>query len=412
MKIDLENNLHFGILAGLLVLGSAFMIYYNFFYIAAPIAPTGNVISIQPSDSTNQYNTLQNPQAGTSLGGHNLLLQVPLDQTSTEREAFRIEFKKHSGEFTEIRPLYKEYIDTIGANGIIQVIKEEHPKCHYEGHELGKEIQERIGDIGTAIATCDNSCYSGCFHGVMMGAFSPKEAEAHEHEPGTSDDHEHVSLDEIKKSIPDVCFSDIGAITPGDCAHGVGHAIMYTSRFDIETAMDLCETFGEAGTTHYCATGAYMEHTTRRKEKDGIDSNFDPCDESSYPAACFFNKIGKPLSEHFSSENKGTIEGFANKCMELEGNYRLGCFYGMGNGFMTQFVLGKQSFDTVCNFGTDTDQKMCLHGALERMSKYHMNVAFKRCDILTGWKRDVCMAGAGGGMYNLHNKDFDNFGAE
>ena len=70
------------------------------------------------------------------------------------------------------RPLYEQYIDVIGANGILDGIERVWPKCHDQAHDLGKVIYERVQDIGRGLRVCADQCYSGCMHGVLMEAFS------------------------------------------------------------------------------------------------------------------------------------------------------------------------------------------------------------------------------------------------
>ena len=59
--------------------------------------------------------------------------------------------------------------------------------------------------------------------------------------------------------------SRLGArYSPGDCAHGVGHALMWLADYDVQPALDACKLFVEPPLAYYCATGAYMEYVTER----------------------------------------------------------------------------------------------------------------------------------------------------
>jgi hypothetical protein len=318
-------------------------------------------------------------------------LQVPLEKTVMKRAEFLSEFRNTNSDTA--RALYEKYIDVIGANGILHEIQTFMPKCHGAGHPLGMLIYHKLGKVGPALQTCQDGCNSGCMHGVLMEAFATDGP--HEHSPATPVNLEHDILPALKSSIPTICSTE--ALTdmynPGDCAHGVGHAVMYTVNYDILRAMEHCRLFDEYAMEYYCATGAYMEYVNTH---DPVDSKkqpfFYPCDTGEYPAACFRFKMVYIFRRHYAANSEqGEI---AEKCMALEGKYRLGCFHGIGNAHVGSIVRGQTSFSEICRYGTEQDQYMCIEGAVERMAKYHPEQAVQKCQKLDGWRKELCLEGA------------------
>ena len=139
------------------------------------------------------------------------------------------------------RPLYDEYIDVIGANGLLDGIEILWPKCHSQAHDAGKIIYSRANDIGQGLAICEDRCYSGCMHGVLMEAFSKYQ--------DPDDPEGHIDVEAMKPAMDELCYKNeqmLGDYSPGDCAHGVGHAMMFLTSYDIPTVCnDLNQQMGD-----------------------------------------------------------------------------------------------------------------------------------------------------------------------
>jgi len=191
----------------------------------------------------------------------------------------------------------------------------------------------------------------------------------------------------------------------GDCVHGIGHAMMYLNDYDIPSALEYCELLEKDSLKYYCATGAYMEYIANYDEEESkTKSLLYPCDKSDYPAACFRYKMFYVMLRQYQRD--GSLNEIVDACEQLEGKYRLGCFHGIGNALMEFIILDQLPFAKVCGFGTHDDQYMCIEGAIERMAKYHPNLALKQCEELSGWHKDLCIEGANRQMYSL-DKSFE-----
>jgi len=303
------------------------------------------------------------------------------------------------------RPLYEEYLNVIGANGILDGIQRVWPKCHSEAHDLGKVILARVRNIGESLRICADRCSSACMHGVLMEAFTESQERASR--------GGHVYLSTVRRLMNDVCYKNtemIASYSPGDCAHGVGHALMYLTGYNIPKAMRACAGFRDPAMKYYCATGAYMEYVTERDSEDAKSKSLlYPCDTYDYPAACSRYKMARVGRRHYLARKK-TGE-LISECKKLSGKFRLGCFHGLGNAHMGPIARGRISIKEVCLHGTEDDRFMCIEGAMERMAKYHEKRALVVCEQLEGKNKEACLTAVEHKMYYM-KKDFTLYVAE
>ncbi len=344
------------------------------------------------------------PVDGTAgeMGGNfgdeiSTVLFVDPATVTAERQAFIAELRTIPARASK-RELYEKYVPVIGANGVLEGITQLWPTCHSEAHDLGKVIQATINDIGTSLRVCRDGCYSGCMHGVLMEAFAGARTGAE------NDPERHVDVELVKTMLSDLCARNetmTAAYSPGDCAHGVGHALMVLSDYRIPETIRYCDGFGEDHLNYYCATGAYMEYVTERDAEDVATGKreFYPCDVGKYPAACARYKMVHVIPRNVKS--RAQIGPFLRKCAQLTGKYRVGCYHGAGNGFMGPIVQGKVTLLDVCGGATGDDRFACIEGAIERMVKYHPDLAKKTCATVQGSDRETCDDAIAHGMYNM-----------
>ncbi len=238
------------------------------------------------------------------------------------------------------RALVEKYLPVIGSNGVVDGIKIVWPKCHSEAHDLGKVIFARVRDVGKGLRICADECNSGCMHGVLMEAFTAI---------GKQSPH-HMDLAVLRPAIKDLCQRNpvmTASYSPGDCAHGIGHALMYLAGYDIPQAIKACAGNENTAMEYYCATGAYMEYVTERDSQDAKARSFlYPCDTYIYPAACARYKMVHVVRRHY--EAGGTTEALRQQCAALSGAVRLGCFHGLGNAHMPFIAAKKIGIRQVC----------------------------------------------------------------
>jgi hypothetical protein len=340
------------------------------------------------------------PALATGRTATDSLLNIPLERTVLAREEFVQAYRKTDR--VHAVALYEQFLPRIGANGLQAGIATVYPGCHDEAHDLGKVIFSKLRDVGASLESCADACGSGCMHGVLMQFFTDGQTSDSSH-------HQHsaqLTAADVAARIPTFCESQ--ALTrrysPGDCAHGVGHAVMFLSKYDISAGIDLCERFPSYALQYYCATGAYMEYRFVRIPKEyPIHGGFYPCDTVRYPAACFRNVMATVIRWHYAKG--GTFKALQEQCATLSRKYRLGCFHGIGQALVGRVARGQMTLAQLCEFGSRDDQTMCVEGGMERLGKFEPAVALERCGSLTDWLRQTCQAAVSRKMYDM-NKSF------
>lgn len=291
------------------------------------------------------------------------------------------------------RPLYEKYLPVIGANGILDGVKTVWPVCHSEAHDLGKIIFARTGDIGKSLRVCQDGCFSGCMHGILMEALK---------QVGQPNPH-HLDLVTLRPAIKDLCQKNpamTSSYSPGDCAHGVGHALMFLAAYEIPQAVKACAEFGTSAMNYYCTTGAYMEYVTERDGEDAATKSFlYPCDTYEYPAACARYKMVHVIRRHYLAGKSPEV--LRDQCKTLSGNIRLGCFHGLGNAHGPLIATGKISLQRVCLGLSEVEEFVCIEGAMERMAKYQEPRALQVCEELKGKNKATCLRAVAQKMYNM-----------
>ncbi len=294
------------------------------------------------------------------------------------------------------RSLYEKYVPVIGANGVLAGITELWPTCHSEAHDLGKVIFADTKNIDTALRVCRDGCYSGCMHGVMMEAYAGVRDK--------NDPEGHVNVEAVKMMMSDMCNAKTmkESYSPGDCAHATGHALMVLAEYNIDEAIGWCDEFPEDHMRYYCATGAYMEYVTENDAADVAAKKplLYPCTDHKYPAACARFKMVHVIPRLVRSE--ADVSKMALGCQHLKDPYRIGCFHGLGNGFMPPLVEKKLTLEQVCGPGNSDERAACIDGAMERMAKFDPAGARSVCAAMKDTRdRAVCDASEKRGMYDM-----------
>jgi len=302
-----------------------------------------------------------------------------------------------SGKDTNKRSLYEEYIDQIGANGIIDSLNTVYEGCHSQAHDLGKIIYAKTKDISSALRICGDSCYTGCMHGVLMEAFSTAR--------DVNDEEGHIDLDKLKPQLKQICLDNKEMQTgygPGECSHGVGHALMFLSGYNITRAIEACKQFDNANLAYFCADGVYMEYMTVKETETHTQSTFFPCDSHPFVVPCMRNKVGL-VAKRIYQNGKSAMD-VAKLCDEQTGKLRLGCFHGLGTSHSTIVVKNKIGLAKLCSLGNNDDQITCIEGAVEFIGKYYPESVEKICATLPELRQETCLLG---GKHKLYSTEKD-----
>ena len=291
------------------------------------------------------------------------------------------------------RQLVEISLPVIGANGALDGIERVWPKCHSQAHDLGKVIFAHVRDVGMGLRICSDRCNSGCMHGVLMEALTTI---------GKASTH-HMDLAVIGPAIKDLCQNNpvmTASYSPGDCAHGVGHALMNLSGYKIPEAINACQENESHALEYYCASGAYMEYMAGRDPQDATTKSIlYPCDQYIYPAACARYKMVHVVRRHYEAGR--TTKELRTLCSSFTGAVRRGCFHGLGNAHMELIAAGKIDIRPVCLGLDKVEAIVCIDGAMERMAKYHQDTTLRICDQLDGENKTACLAAVSRKMYDM-----------
>jgi hypothetical protein len=190
------------------------------------------------------------------------------------KEQFKFEYFE-SG--PDKRQLYERYLPKLGAEWILNWLEVLYLACHGQAHDLGQAIFAHEKDLGLALMKCRNKCTSGCMHGILMEALKGK------------------TFSEITGQMISFCENkEMKEIhKPGNCAHGIGHALVIITHNDIDESLAACSTFPDPALGYYCATGVFMEYlVTGNTERPENSSLHYPCDTyTRYPAACYRYRV-------------------------------------------------------------------------------------------------------------------------
>lgn len=287
----------------------------------------------------------------------------------------------------DIRPVFEKYLGKLSVRAMLDFLELRDPLCHGEAHELGKALFASNKDLGLSLMQCGNGCTNACMHGVVGEAFGNREY-----------------LDVINEMTSFCSKGEMARLhKPGNCAHGMGHALMLLTKHDLEKSLEGCAHFAMPGMDYYCATGVFMEYSDDLDNKRVQDKivkrptlNY-PCDTfTQYPAACYRYMLGKIAEE-------AALDGtqLVNACLNLEGKQQLGCFHGLGALYLDQVNEDPALLGRLCQQGDSDDQIMCIEGAIEKLADFDEQRAINVCNALEGDNKSICLSAAHEKMYRL-----------
>ncbi len=330
------------------------------------------------------------PRTGSVQPVPPLPLYVDPSRADRHRPAFLQELLKAG---KNKRAVYERYLPLIGANGIVDGLHQVWPTCHSEGHDLGKVIFAETQELGQSLRICGDGCHSGCMHGILMEAFS---------KTGRMKNG-RLDLEALSPLLRSLCVEDPelrARYSPGDCAHGAGHALMVLNEYNIPLSLEGCGRMGSPAMEYYCATGSYMEYVEERDAEDSRTKSWlYPCDRHAFPAACARYKMVHVARRHYAARR--SLDALRASCEKLEKVFRLGCYHGLGNAHTTLIAPGRVSLQAVCLNLDPAEEFMCIEGAMERMAKFDEPRAKQVCEPLTGRPRETCLTAVAHKMYAL-----------
>jgi hypothetical protein len=294
--------------------------------------------------------------------------------------------REYDTSLTHPLPVFEKYLPSLGANTLLDFLERRYPGCHAQSHELGQAIFSTTRDVETALKRCDTRCTSGCMHGVVTAAFGD------------------ATFGAVLARMDEFCTrGEMTAIhKPGNCAHGLGHALMFVTHGDERRSMEGCLGFSREAMQYYCGTGVYMERFILDSASKRVSASvLAPCDkETLFPGACYRYK-GAELWRAL-----GSPDSVASRCARLDGLQRRGCYHGLGYAAIGSVLQDPQRMEQICATGTTEDRIVCVEGVIEKLADVNEGRARAACAFVEDALRSVCDEAVQRKMYGLAKTTF------
>lgn len=310
---------------------------------------------------------------------------APSDAGAAWRAAdarLREEFSRAWRAAADKRPVFAAWLDRLSVPAMLGFLESEDPRCHGDAHDLGKALYAANQDLGESLMLCGNGCTNACMHGVVAAAFGDR------------------GYDEVVRDMDRFCTQgDMADLhKPGNCAHGIGHALMLVTAGEVAKSVAGCAGFVTPGMAYYCATGVYMEYRDRLDAgavAAAVDTT-DVCERARFPAACY-----RYMLSHVAQVQRLSGVQLIERCLALDDRARRGCFHGLGAMYSRDVADDPSLLGPLCLRGAPDDQLLCIEGVIEKLADFDEQRAVVVCGTLEGDHRRVCLEGARGKMYRL-----------
>lgn len=124
--------------------------------------------------------------------------------------------------------------------------------CHPVVHAIGRETFRLKGNIHDSFAACDQTCHSGCYHGSVERFLRGDDIYA--------EADKHPSQAELKQKAAAACDPNTPLRLRYQCLHGLGHALMFFSRYQLDQSLEACDALGDDWSRNSCYGGVFMEN--------------------------------------------------------------------------------------------------------------------------------------------------------
>jgi hypothetical protein len=272
--------------------------------------------------------------------------------------------------------------------------------CHPAMHSLGRETFRKLGTVQDSFAACDQTCHSGCYHGAMERFLR-----------GEEDDGRHVTRAELEARSVSACDPEQEARFRFQCLHGLGHAILFFSDFDLAESLRICARLPDAWSARSCAGGVFMENVfssepakrdlsqtdyhypcrsekvplqfreecyvmqTSRMTEMGLDTKglFAECRRAGEYAGACAQSIGRDISNIARSASP---RAGAGECeLGAAGEERQACIRGSAYALIDNTWNGRDAFPFCAAFGSADDRAYCFRAGIGYLTSFFEKTA-------------------------------------
>ena len=261
---------------------------------------------------------------------------------------------------------------------------------HQIAHRIGREVAKSFGINGQAFLLCTTDFNYGCQHGFFEYALGKAR-----------------STKEVAKLICESLDQSYPSKMKFYCYHGVGHGVLMANAYDLDAAIQLCDTLASTVGQDGCWQGVFMENVNaamREEARAGIFSKDDPlapCNvvEAKYQHECFINHAGW-LMKFFIND----IEKATRACLDAPANYISSCLQSVGlmvtnPTWQTSLAVNENTTDQtelawkLCSRFPEGQRSECVIGGLDNIMNFdelNLTRAGKFCNLVDKDYKNLC----------------------
>jgi hypothetical protein len=227
--------------------------------------------------------------------------------------------------------------------------------CHPVVHAIGRETFRLKGNIHDSFAACDQTCHSGCYHGSVERFLRGDEI--------YSESYKHPSQAELKQKAKAACDANTPLRLRYQCLHGLGHAILFFSAYQLQSSLDICDALGDEWSRSSCYGGIFMENVsnaTNEKKNFSPTDYHAPCNQLAdrYRQECYIMQTSRMMEMGLSTEQ------MLQECAKA-GAYRAACTQSIGRDLSNEARVGKPSTAAQkCELARDNNRLACMEGVV------------------------------------------------
>jgi hypothetical protein len=300
-------------------------------------------LSLHAAEQTSRGPADKNDTGLPSLAAIKDCLKAP-DSAECLDNLFRTALKNHS---------------TAEALQLIRRFEAEDPElrrdCHPVVHAIGRETFQLKGNIHDSFSACDQTCHSGCYHGSVE-RFLRGDAIY-------SQTYKHPSQAELKQKAAAACDPNTPVRFRYQCLHGLGHAILFFSLYQLQPSLDICDALAEDWSRSSCYGGVFMENVfnaTNEKKNFSPTDYHAPCNQlaDKYRQDCYIMQTSRMAEMGLSTE------GMLEECAKA-GVYRVACTLSIGRDLSNEVRVGQpRTVARKCELVHDSNRRACMQGVV------------------------------------------------
>lgn len=248
---------------------------------------------------------------------------------------------------------------TAEALEVIQRFEAEDPElrrdCHPVVHAIGRETFRLKGNIHDSFSACDQTCHSGCYHGSVERFLRGDDI--------YTETYKHPSQAELKQKAAAACDANTPLRLRYQCLHGLGHAILFFSAYQLQSSLDICDALGDDWSRSSCYGGVFMENVsnaTNEKKNFSPTDYHAPCNQLAdrYRQECYIMQTSRMMEMGLSTER------MLEECAKA-GAYRVPCTQSIGRDLSNEARMGQpRSVAQKCELAHDKNRLACMQGVV------------------------------------------------